>query len=137
MIDIAGGFYHTIVLVKHKKNRGVSQLSSDMKKIINEPSRADVTFVVEGKPLHAHRCILFARCRSIEEAIRASGRKSDEREKARWGINHPNHMVMEFSNVKFKAFLALVEYLYTDNIKSLKNNQSDEFFEIEHLLDLL
>lgn len=33
--------------------------------------------------------------------------------------------------------MALIEYLYTDNIKSLKNNQSDDILEIEHLLDLL
>jgi len=36
VIEIAGGFYHTILLVKQKKLRGVSQLSSDMKKIIND-----------------------------------------------------------------------------------------------------
>ena len=95
VIDIAGGFYHTIVLVKHKKNKGMSQLSSDMKKIINEPSRADVTFLVEGKPLHAHRCILLARCRSLEEKIRQSARKSEERDKLRWGISHPNHYILE------------------------------------------
>ena len=35
VIDIAGGFYHTIVLVKLKKNLGQSKLSSDMRKIIN------------------------------------------------------------------------------------------------------
>jgi hypothetical protein len=81
VIDIAGGFYHTIVLVKHKKNKGISQLSSDMKKIINEPSRADITFIVETKPLHAHRCILLARCRLLEEKIRLQARKSDERER--------------------------------------------------------
>jgi len=45
-------------------------MSNDMKKIINEPSRSDVTFIVEGRPLHAHRCILFARCKNIEEKIR-------------------------------------------------------------------
>jgi hypothetical protein len=44
---------------------------------------------------------------------------------------------MDIPNVKYKAFMALIEYLYTDNIKSLKNNQSDDIFEIEHLLDLL
>jgi len=41
------------------------------------------------------------------------------------------------NNVKHKAFLGLIEYLYTDNIKSLKSNQNEEIFEIEHLLDLL
>lgn len=93
-----------------------------MKKIINEPSRADITFIVEGKPLHGHRCIILARCRILEERIRNNGRKSEERDKNRWGINHPNHLIMEISDVKHKAFLALLEYLYTDNIKSLKNN---------------
>jgi hypothetical protein len=66
-----------------------------MKKIINEPSRADVTFLVESKPLHAHRCILYARCRNIEEVIKSNGRRTEDRDKTRWGINHPNHMVME------------------------------------------
>ncbi len=46
-------------------------------------------------------------------------------------------MIMDIPNVKYKAFTALIEYLYTDNIKSLKNNQSDDMFETEHLLDLL
>jgi hypothetical protein len=45
-------------------------------------------------------------------------------------------MIMDVPNLKHKAFMALIEYLYTDNIKSLKNNQSDEQFELEHLLDL-
>lgn len=39
--------------------------------------------------------------------------------------------------MKYKAFMALIEYLYTDSIKSLKNNQSEDIFEIENLLDLL
>lgn len=88
VIDIAGGFYHTIVLVKNKNVKGISQLASDMKKIINEPSRSDVTFLVEGKPVHAHRCILLARCRNLEEKVRNFGKKSDEKEKAKWGINN-------------------------------------------------
>jgi hypothetical protein len=73
-----------------KKNLGVSKLSSDMRKIINESTRADVTFLLEGgKPIHAHRCIILARCRALEEKIRANGVRSDERDKNRWGINHP------------------------------------------------
>lgn len=137
VIDIAGGFYHTILLVKHKKNNNGSQLSTDMKKIINEPSRCDVTFIVDGKPLHAHRCILLVRCKYLEEKVRSCAKKSEEKDKNKWGIIHPNHLTLEIPNVKHKAFLGLIEYLYTDNIKSLKNNQNEDIFEIEQLLDLL
>ena len=121
VIDIAGGFYHTIVLVKLKKNLGLSRLSSDMKKIVNEPSRADVTFILEqGKALHAHRCILLARCRLLEERVRANGVRSEERDKQRWGINHPNHLTLELPQFKVKAFASLLEYLYTDSVCLLR-----------------
>ena len=122
VIDIAGGFYHSIVLVKHKKQREVSLLAADMKKIVNEPSRADVTFIVEGKPVHAHRCIMFVRCRALEERIRNLAKRTDDRDKTKWGINHPNHMTLEIQHVNHKSFIGFLEYLYTDKIKSLKNN---------------
>jgi hypothetical protein len=94
-----------------------------MGKIINESSRADVTFILEGgKILHAHRCILLARCRSLEERVRSQGVRSEERDKLRWGINHENHLIYELPNYKFKAFSALMEYLYTDSVKSLRDS---------------
>jgi hypothetical protein len=93
-----------------------------MKKIVNEVSRADVTFILEGKPLHAHRCILLPRCRGLEEKVKAIGKKSEDRDKNKWGINHNHHLTVEIPNMKYKSFLAFVEYLYTDKIKSLKNN---------------
>ena len=122
MIDIAGGFYHTIVLVKLKKSLNVSRLSTDMRKIINEASRADVTFLLEqgGKAIHAHRCILLARCKFLEERIKALGVRSDERDKLKWGINNINHLTIELPLFKAKAFSALMEYLYTDSVKNLK-----------------
>lgn len=117
VIDIAGGFYHTIVLVKNKKVKEISLISTDMKKIVNEPQRADVTFIVEGKPVHGHRCIFFARCKALEEKVKQFGKKSDEREKAKYGITHKNHVMFEFAKIKYKAFAAFIEYLYTDRIK--------------------
>jgi hypothetical protein len=98
VIDIAGGFYHTIVLVKLKKNLGVSKLSSDMRKILNESSRADVSFLLEGgKVLHGHRCILLVRCKALEERIRANGVRTEDRERNRWGISHPSHLTFDLS----------------------------------------
>ena len=39
-------------------------------------------------------------------------------------------------NFNYKAFLGFIEYIYTDNIQTLKNNQSEDF-EIAQILDLL
>ena len=94
-----------------------------MRKIINESTRSDVTFILEGgKVLHAHRCILLVRCKALEERVRHQGINSDEREKARWGINNPNHKIYELKNYKFKAFEAFMEYIYTDMVKILKDH---------------
>jgi hypothetical protein len=35
VVEISGGFYHTIVLVKNKTQQAPSFLSTDMKKLIN------------------------------------------------------------------------------------------------------
>lgn len=92
-----------------------------MRKILNDPSRADVTFLVEGRPVHAHRCILLVRCKQLEEKIRNNCRKSEERDRMRWSVNHPNHVILEIPNLKHKAFLGLIEYLYTDSLKQFTN----------------
>ena len=108
------------MLVRLKKNYGQSKLSSDMRKIINEPSRADVTFILDGgKVLHAHRCILMARCKTLEERVRQQGVNSEERDKVRWGIINPNHKIFDLKYYNLKAFEALMEYVYTDQIKLL------------------
>ena len=93
-----------------------------MKKIINESSRADVTFIVEDKPVHAHRAILFCRCRALEEKVRNTGHRSEEKDKIKWGINADIHIILELPGIRHKAFLGFIEWLYTDNIRSLKNN---------------
>ena len=72
--QIAAGFYHTILLTGDPlqvadlplKN---NTLANDLKGMLNNPARSDITFVVEGKPIYAHRCILMARCEPLERML--------------------------------------------------------------------
>jgi hypothetical protein len=36
-------------------------LASDMSRLLNSPCLSDVSFIVEGKVLYAHRCIVMVR----------------------------------------------------------------------------
>lgn len=41
-------------------NEAINNLIVNMRKIINNPTFADVMFIVEGKPIYAHKAILSA-----------------------------------------------------------------------------
>ncbi|GMF24609.1 unnamed protein product [Phytophthora fragariaefolia] len=77
---VAAGFYHSVCLVGSKEGetsptKGSGSLSADLRKMLNNSTRSDVTFVVEGRPLFAHSCILVARCEPLEKML--DGRMKD------------------------------------------------------------
>lgn len=41
-------------------NEAVNNLISNMRKIVNNPTFADVVFIVEGKQIYAHKAIISA-----------------------------------------------------------------------------
>lgn len=55
--------------------QGSGTLNGDLRKMLNNSTRSDVTFVVEGRPLFAHSCILVARCEPLEKML--DGRMKD------------------------------------------------------------
>ena len=56
--QIAAGFYHSVVLVNPVVRNA---LVEDFKILLNNPELSDVTFIVENKTIHAHKCLLMAR----------------------------------------------------------------------------
>jgi RCC1 and BTB domain-containing protein len=51
-------------------------LVEDFRFLLNNPELSDVTFLVEGKKLHGHRCILMARCEILERMVNGPMRES-------------------------------------------------------------
>jgi len=85
----------------------------DMRDLVNEDEHADVTFIVQGQPIHAHRAILSHRCEHFAGMFRSGMRESIEKE-------------ITIPSISRDVFLLLLEYLYTDSVK----------IDVEHAVDL-
>lgn len=75
----------------------------DLKDMVDEEEYSDVTFIVEDKPVHAHRIILAKRCDHFSAMFRSGMRESVERE-------------IRIPNVSHAVFVLLMEYIYTDSV---------------------
>mmetsp|Transcript_31762 Transcript_31762/g.90585 ORF Transcript_31762/g.90585 Transcript_31762/m.90585 type:complete len:512 (-) Transcript_31762:53-1588(-) len=79
-----------------------SSLVSDLRGFVNEQKLSDVTFVVEGKPVHAHK-LLCMRCSFFRAMFEGQMREARQTSIPIPGVSH-------------RVFLALLEYLYTDEV---------------------
>lgn len=80
-----------------------STLSSDFAKLINNSSQSDVTFVLEGRPIYAHRCMVMARCEPLERMLNGPMREGRETE-----VVIPNYSVSIFLGSFLIFFLTMV-----------------------------
>lgn len=76
----------------------------DLRNMVDDDEFCDVTFLVEGQQVHAHRAILAKRCEHFAAMFRSGMRESLEHE-------------IVIPNVSVEAFKLILEYLYTDNVK--------------------
>jgi len=76
-------------------------LSKELKNLVNNPDYCDVVFILEDKPLYAHRCILASRSQKFQQLF-------NNIKEARAEINVPN--------IRFPVFLAMMYFLYTDAV---------------------
>jgi len=79
-----------------------STLITDLSQYVNNDTLSDCTFIVENKPVYAHK-ILCMRCPYFKAMFMGEMRESRAREIVIQDVRHP-------------IFLALLEYLYTDEI---------------------
>lgn len=80
-----------------------SSLISDLRQCLNEPRFSDITFVVEGKPVYAHK-LLCMRCSYFRAMFEGQMKESQQK-------------TVTINSISHNVFLALLEYLYTDEIE--------------------
>lgn len=107
VVRVASYNEHTSALTNPEGSLGMMRAKtkntylSDMRKLVNNEDFHDVVFLVEGKPVYAHRAILVVRCEHFEHMFHSGMRECDEQEIKIPGMRHA-------------IFVALMEYLYTD-----------------------
>merc|ERR1712228_76791 len=113
VVKVASYNEHTAALVEPFDDSGnfsrmgsnsvpvTTSFMQDMKDMVNDDEYSDVTFIVDDRPVHAHRVILAKRCEHFAAMFRSGMRESVERE-------------IRIPNISHHIFVLVMEYLYTD-----------------------
>lgn len=72
--------------------------------LLDNASFSDVTFVIEGKKMYAHRCILYARSEYFRSMFDSKMRETSEKE-------------ITIQNISYEVFRAVLEYLYSGRVR--------------------
>eukprot|EP00936_MAST-01D_sp_MAST-1D-sp1_P002006 g2006.t1 len=116
VVQVAAGFYHSLCLTGPTRGALAAaraprrSLPSDLRRLLNNEHRSDVCFVVQGRPVHAHRAIIMARCEPLACMLDGHFRES---RLAR----------VEMHDIAYDVFLAFLEYLYTGEVRALRQEQ--------------
>lgn len=108
---IFGGYNGSIVLNDFYEFRfepvsiPPSNLVDDLRKLINNPSFSDVTFLVEGQQVYATRAHLAARSEHFRALFYGGMREASAQEDS-----------IVLPEVAHPVFLLLLEYIYTDQV---------------------
>lgn len=74
----------------------------DLRSLVNQPALSDITFIVEDQPIHAHKLLLM-RSSYFQALFLGSMRES-------------SLDTIRLEQVRYPVFLAILEYLYTDQL---------------------
>mmetsp|Transcript_33785 Transcript_33785/g.62533 ORF Transcript_33785/g.62533 Transcript_33785/m.62533 type:complete len:627 (-) Transcript_33785:73-1953(-) len=92
-------------------------LVNDLRRLINHPELSDVTFLVEGKEVHANRSILAVRSEYFKVMLYSGGMR--ESLAAAGGAGADSAQPIELKDVSYPVFLKVLEYLYTDSVRDV------------------
>lgn len=90
-----------------------STIISDFRGLVNNDAFSDITFIVEGRSVYAHKLVLM-RCSYFEALFLGQMREA--------------HMdTIRIEQVRYDTFLSVIEYLYTDQLVIGFNNAMELF----------
>ncbi|CAB9505827.1 RCC1 and BTB domain-containing protein 2 [Seminavis robusta] len=125
VVYIFGGYNGTSVLNDFHRFRlkpvGLPppSLVSDFRRLINNAELADVSFVVEGKVVHAHRAVLACRSEYFRVMLLTGGMKESQMtDGTTVGSNNDarQNSPIHLQDVSYSVFLQVLEFLYTDTV---------------------
>jgi len=90
-----------------------STIISDLSRLVNDDTLSDVTFIVEDKPVYAHKLMLM---RSSYFQALFLGEMKESR-----------LSTVKIEQVRHSIFLAVLEYLYTDQVRIPLDSAMDLF----------
>ena len=91
----------------------VNNLIGNLKKLVNNSLFSDVTFILEGKELFAHRVILVSRCEHFR--VMFTG-----------GMLEAQQSRIEIKDWSYKAYCYLLEFLYSAGISNFTAAAAEE-----------
>lgn len=106
VVKIASYNEHTAALTDPSAVQRASATSSfmaDMCRLINNPDHSDVTFMVEGRPVYAHRAMLSVRCDHFRAMFASGMKESREAE-------------IVLHDISYNTFTNLMQFIYTDTV---------------------
>jgi leucine-zipper-like transcriptional regulator 1 len=90
-----------------------STIISDFRLLVNNDTLSDVTFVVEGRSVYAHKLMLM-RCSYFEALFLGQMREAQM-------------STIPIDEVRYEIFLSILEYLYTDELDFSFHNAMELF----------
>jgi RCC1 and BTB domain-containing protein len=121
---------HTAVLVSAEAETVVaaSSLIDDFDTLVDQDTFSDVTFMVESRPIYAHRAILAARSEHFRAMFSS-------------GMRESNSDTIPIANTRYDIFLALLRYIYTDRVDLSAEDAAElymtaEMYRLDRLKDL-
>ena len=101
----------------------VLTLSGDLESMVDNPQFSDVGFVVEGRTVHAHKFILFARSEYFRRMFTSGYRESSE-------------ATITIPDVRHEVFLCVLAFLYTGKPREIEPAMALEVMGVANLYSI-